>query len=806
MTVASTANKVSYTASGSATFAYTFKIFSNEESSLNVYVDGTAKTLTTHYTVTSAGATGGGNVVFTAGNIPTAGQKVVIERVIARTQSSDYTDYSKFPAETLEANIDRLTFIGQEIDEAVGRSVKFATTVTDVGTVEVSDNAATRANKIFGFDGAGNMVATQEIGIFRSNWATATAFSARDIVKDTSNGNIYIANVAHTSSGAQPISTNADVAKWDLIVDAATATTSSTAAAASATAAAASETASAASATTSTAQAVISTAQAVIAATQAGTSTTQATASASSATASAASATAAAASYDDFDDRYLGAKASDPTLDNDSNALVDGAMFFDTTNNITKIYDLGTTTWLRTTPTAADQTKINTVSGIAANVTTVAGISGNVTTVAGISSDVTAVAGDATDIGLVAGKATEIGLLGTSAAIADMALLATADVIADMNLVASADFITDLNLLATSDFVSDLNILGTAANVTAMDELGTSANVTNMATLSGISSDITAVAGDATDIGSVAAKATEIGRLGTAAAVADLAILGTTAIVADLDTLADISANVSTVAGVSANVTTVAGSIANVNTTAGAIANVNTTAGAIANVNLTGGSIANVNTVAGSIADVNRYANEYQIASSAPGSPSAGDLWYDSSGTLLKYHNGTAFVAISPGIANVVEDTTPELGGNIAFGSYSATNFASTGIDDNADALAMTITAAENVGIGVTDPDAKLEINGQIKITSSPTNGYFLKSDAAGLATWADATPADNSITPAKLEDGTQGDVLIYGASGAPTRLAQSTSGYVLTTKGSGANAVWEAAPDNSIPMALALG
>jgi hypothetical protein len=49
---------------------------------------------------------------------------------------------------------------------------------------------------------------------------------------------------------------------------------------------------------------------------------------AGSATAAAASAAAAATSYDSFDDRYLGAYASDPTLDNDGDALVTGALYF----------------------------------------------------------------------------------------------------------------------------------------------------------------------------------------------------------------------------------------------------------------------------------------------------------------------------------------------------------------------------------------------------------------------------------------------------------------------------------------------
>ena len=55
---------------------------------------------------------------------------------------------------------------------------------------------------------------------------------------------------------------------------------------------------------------------------------------AGSATAAAASAAAAAASYDSFDDRYLGAKSSAPTLDNDSNALVTGALYWNTSSNL----------------------------------------------------------------------------------------------------------------------------------------------------------------------------------------------------------------------------------------------------------------------------------------------------------------------------------------------------------------------------------------------------------------------------------------------------------------------------------------
>jgi hypothetical protein len=54
---------------------------------------------------------------------------------------------------------------------------------------------------------------------------------------------------------------------------------------------------------------------------------------AGSASAAAASAAAAATTYDNFDDRYLGAKATPPTLDNDGNAIVTGALYWNSTSN-----------------------------------------------------------------------------------------------------------------------------------------------------------------------------------------------------------------------------------------------------------------------------------------------------------------------------------------------------------------------------------------------------------------------------------------------------------------------------------------
>lgn len=52
-----------------------------------------------------------------------------------------------------------------------------------------------------------------------------------------------------------------------------------------------------------------------------------------------ASASAAAASYDSFDDRYLGSKSADPTLDNDGAALLTGALYWNSSAKEMRVYD-----------------------------------------------------------------------------------------------------------------------------------------------------------------------------------------------------------------------------------------------------------------------------------------------------------------------------------------------------------------------------------------------------------------------------------------------------------------------------------
>ena len=77
------------------------------------------------------------------------------------------------------------------------------------------------------------------------------------------------------------------------------------------------------------------------AATSATNSASSATASANSASAASISAANAAASYDQFDDRYLGAKSSAPSVDNDGDALIVGALFFNTATSVMMVYATG---------------------------------------------------------------------------------------------------------------------------------------------------------------------------------------------------------------------------------------------------------------------------------------------------------------------------------------------------------------------------------------------------------------------------------------------------------------------------------
>tara|TARA_R100000231_G_scaffold63002_1_gene51195 strand:- start:234 stop:1325 length:1092 start_codon:yes stop_codon:yes gene_type:complete len=335
MTITTTTIKNSYSGDGSQdTFAYTFKIAADADIQVIIRSSTgleTEKSLTTHYTVTGAGTASGGNVVFTSGNIPTGTETVVLRRDTTQTQTLDLVENDPFTADSVEGAFDKNLSIAQELQEQINRCIKYSPTNTFTST-DFTESVTDRGGKVLGFDSAGELAVTNEIGSNKGDWAASRAYGVRDIVKDTSTNNIFMANTAHTSSGSQPLTSNADSAKWDLLVDAASATTS--AATATTKAGEASTSASAAASSASTASGHASTAS-----TQASNASTSATNASNSATAAAASAAAAAASVDNFDDTYLGAKSSDPTVDNDGDALTTGDLYFNTSTNRLRVYN-----------------------------------------------------------------------------------------------------------------------------------------------------------------------------------------------------------------------------------------------------------------------------------------------------------------------------------------------------------------------------------------------------------------------------------------------------------------------------------
>ncbi len=80
--------------------------------------------------------------------------------------------------------------------------------------------------------------------------------------------------------------------------------------------------------------------------------------------------------------------------------------------------------------------------------------------------------------------------------------------------------------------------------------------------------------------------------------------------------------------------------------------------------------------------------------------------------------------------------------------------------------------------------------------TGVAMSGDATISNTGSVTVSTAATVTDNAITLAKLEHGTQGDILYYGGSGAPARLGFGTSGQFLKTQGTGANPVWASVPD----------
>ena len=225
--------------------------------------------------------------------------------------------------------------------------------------------------------------------------ATAAATSATSAAASATTAAASVATIAGYSTTAAASASAAATSATSAAASATAAATSATSAAASATTASnsagtattqagnasASATAAATSATSAAASATAAATSATSAATSASSALTSQTAAATSAASAATSATDAATTYDNFDDRYLGSKASAPTVDNDGNTLLVGAIYWNSTLNNMYVWSGSAWVQIATTSIYSAPTLGSTTIASGTTYTNVTGLTINSTTI-----------------------------------------------------------------------------------------------------------------------------------------------------------------------------------------------------------------------------------------------------------------------------------------------------------------------------------------------------------------------------------------------------------------------------------------
>lgn len=219
MSFSSTNSRNDYTGNNSTdTYNYTFYIFNQAD--LLVTIRDTSdveetQVLTTDYTVTGVGSSGGGTIVLTAGNLAT-GYILTIRRVLEITQETDIRNQGSFYPEIHEDQFDRGIMIAQQQQDELDRSVKLPE------TVDPADFDATLPVDIVGV--ANITVMTN---------ATGDGFEAGPTAAAISGASASAAAAAASASAASTSASNASTSATNSSNSAASAAASAAAAAAS---------------------------------------------------------------------------------------------------------------------------------------------------------------------------------------------------------------------------------------------------------------------------------------------------------------------------------------------------------------------------------------------------------------------------------------------------------------------------------------------------------------------------------------------------------------------------------------------
>ena len=228
-----------------------------------------------------------------------------------------FVRFTSAKAEDVNDALDSLSAGLDTVEANIARAVKLP-----VGTADqtLALAAGQRAGLLLGFDPLGNIAGVAGGGRWRGDWVTGTTYVISDIYRDPSTKNVYACVELHTST---TVAADLAAGKVRLAIDVADVESQRALAQQAAINADASYQLAAQKASDASGFAGDALDQANIAAAR--------SVDADIARAAAVDAKLLAESaLDSFDDRYLGPKASDPSTDNDGAALIEGALYWNT--------------------------------------------------------------------------------------------------------------------------------------------------------------------------------------------------------------------------------------------------------------------------------------------------------------------------------------------------------------------------------------------------------------------------------------------------------------------------------------------
>ena len=198
-----TARRAQATGNNSAgPFSFSFQV--NAQTDLQVYVDSTLKTLTTHYTV-SLSTDGTGSVSFTSGNHPTDSQTITILSDVPVLRTSVYTSGGNITAASLESDFDTQTMMLGDREERESRTVMAP--VNDPTSVDMTLPAkASRLGTVLGFNAtSGNPEAGPKIADVSSLAAITSDISTLADIEDGTDATNAIQTVAGIASNVSTV-------------------------------------------------------------------------------------------------------------------------------------------------------------------------------------------------------------------------------------------------------------------------------------------------------------------------------------------------------------------------------------------------------------------------------------------------------------------------------------------------------------------------------------------------------------------------------------------------------------------------